>query len=157
DQFIHHSLGERYRNREAVTGVVARLARKSAVDADYFAAGVYQWSSGVARIDGGVRLNQIADRVAVVPVLIQQVRQTATLCADDSRGHGEIQSERVADGENPLSDSRGGVVAERHRREIVAVDLENGDVRRGVMPDDLRREDPVVNQPDDDLFGDRLM
>ena len=64
DQVVHDLLRQRDRNREAVAGVVAGAARDRAVDADDVAANVEQRTARVARVDRGVGLDVVGDRVA---------------------------------------------------------------------------------------------
>ena len=119
DQIVHHLLGERDRNREAVAGVVAGAAGDRAVDADDVAADVEQRTAGVARIDRRVRLDVVGDRVRIVAARIEQRRLIAALGADDARRDREVELQRIADRQHPLADARLGVVAERQRREIL--------------------------------------
>src|SRR5580704_7227373 len=65
DEVIHHALGERDRNGEAIARVVASGAGDRAVDADDFTADVDQRAAGVAGVDRRIRLNEVRDRVLI--------------------------------------------------------------------------------------------
>src|SRR5204862_1890009 len=67
-----------------------RSADDRGVHADYFAAQIEQRAAGVAGIDGGVRLQEVA---------VHRLRtQRPLLRADDAGGDGRLQAERVPDG-----------------------------------------------------------
>src|SRR5206468_12112005 len=120
----------------------AGVARDRAVDADHLAADVDEWSAGVPGVDRRIRLDVILNRVWRVE---KRAERTATR-AHDSRGHREVQAYRIADGNDPLSNLRVRIVAERHRREVAAIHLDHGDVGGGIAADHLGGEGAVVEQ-----------
>src|SRR6185437_15012719 len=107
-----------------LASVIARAALDRAVDADHVAVDVEQRTTRVARVDRGVGLDVVGDRVLVV----EQPACVAPFGADDARGDGEVELERIADREHPRADARRGVVTEVERRQVLRVDLDHGDV-----------------------------
>src|SRR5690242_1204657 len=101
DQLVHDGPREVDRNREAVARVEPGLAGDGGVDPDHLAPDTHQRTAGVARIDGGVGLDEVLD-AALTPA--RQPAQRTALGAHDARGDGERQSlaQRVADGQYPL-------------------------------------------------------
>ena len=117
DDVVHHGARECDRNREAVAGVIARLARNRAVDADHFSADVHQRSARVPRIDRCVRLDEILNRVQALAKAVQPL-PASPLGADDTSRDGEVESERIADRHGPFADAGLGVVTEHHGRQV---------------------------------------
>ena len=148
---LHHRARQIDRHRETVARADPRRAGDRAVDADDFAADVHERSTRVARIDGGVGLNEVLDAALVAVGEVQR----AALCADDSLRHGEreVLAERVADREHPFAHARRITVAERCRRQSGRVDLQHGDVGRRIGADDARRELASIQQPHGHLRG----
>src|SRR5215212_7480869 len=96
------------------------------VDADDAALAVGEQAAGVARVDGGVGLDDLA-----------AVLQDPVGGADDPGGHGLVEAEGAADGHGELPDLDGLADGERRRLEAGAVDLDHGDVADLVGADDL--------------------
>ena len=88
------------------------------------------------------------------PLRLSSARLIAALRADDAGRDGEVEAERVADGEHPLTDAR---ASRRHRSasvgQVLLVDLDDGDVGRRIAADDLRLELALVVQRDRHLVG----
>ena len=122
-----------------------RARQDGAVDADELAPEVHQRAAGVARIDGGVGLDEVL--VAV------RVDAGAPQAADDAGGDGVLQAERIADGDDEVADLELGGVAERHLREAFRRNLEHGDVRRHVAADHRGGQVAAVLQGHRDLGG----
>src|SRR6202007_2978814 len=100
------------------------------VDANQLAAQVHQCAAGIARVDGGVRLDEILVAVGV--------DARAGQAADDAGGDRVLQAEGVADGEHKVADLNLGRVAESDLHQAaVAFDFQHGNVRRLVASDDL--------------------
>ena len=86
---------------EANAGVGARRRADGRVDADHLPARIQQRSTGVARVDGRIGLDDLG--VAKASVLDHLGRQRAPQCTDDTDGHRSFQSEGIADGDDSLS------------------------------------------------------
>src|SRR5438876_949056 len=80
-----------------------------------------------------------APRICATPAWAR-LSVCASLCANDPLRHGEVEAERIADRENPITDPRHLVVAERHRRKVSAVNLDDGDVGGRISTDNFRVE-----------------
>ena len=100
----HHVDGQR--KPDAL--VAAALRRDHGVDPDHFAADVEQRTAAVARIDGGVGLQEILVHV--------HVQAGASLGADDAMRDGAGQPERGADRQHAIADLHRVGVAEFQRR-----------------------------------------
>ncbi|CDN45284.1 hypothetical protein BN871_HA_00060 [Paenibacillus sp. P22] len=126
-QLIHDFLDRARRNREADA---LRVRADGGIDADDFAVHVDQRTAGVAGVDGGVRLQQML----VVPSGAAGFRSDLdrTLAgAEHAYRNGMIEAVRVADSDEPVADAAGFGVAERQRREVLAVlrlYLEHGEI-----------------------------
>ena len=83
------------------------------VDADHPAGRVGQRAAGVARVEGGVGLDDVVDE-AGAPAVAD--RQRPAERADDAGGHRAGQAERVADRDDELADAQPVGVAEGGRR-----------------------------------------
>src|SRR5438105_1561225 len=130
------------RDREADPLVAAALAEDGGVDADQLAARVHQRAAGVARVDGGVRLNEV--------FVAGDAEAGAPERGDDAERDGLIELERVADGQHPLRDLQLRRVAPRHRRQAARVDLQQRQVDGRIDADDLRAQLPFVPERDRD-------
>src|SRR5205823_7905796 len=78
--------------------------------------------------------------------VIETSKAATSLRADDALRHGEVQAEGIADREDPITDARRLVIAEGDRREIPAVDLDDGNVSRGITADDLGVELTAIGE-----------
>ena len=105
------------------------------VDADDPALSVQQGPAGVARIDGGVRLDDLGDGEGA-----RAAANSAANSADDALGHGEGLPEGVADGNRELADAHVAAVAEGDGVELVCwdINLDDGEVRAWVAAQNLR-------------------
>ena len=92
-----------------------------------------QRAARVAGVDRGVGLDDVADREAVGRLDLALER------GDDAGVTRAVEAERVADRDDRVADLHLCGVAERQRvGALGVVDLEQGDVGRGVGTDDLR-------------------
>src|SRR4051794_35051668 len=152
-QLRHDVLDGIAREREADARVAVRaVVGDLRVDADDLALGVQERAAGVAGVDRGVRLQGAGDREAVGGLDVAVER------GDDALGDRPLQAERAADGDGGLAwDDLAGVGdGERLEaaRDLAGIDLEHGEVGRGVGADDVggdRRA--VLAEPDDDAAG----
>src|SRR6185295_17494709 len=100
------------------------------VDADDFTVEVEERTAGVARVHRDVGLDERHEILA---------RHGTTRGRHDARGHAVLERERRADGEHPLTRTQLRRIAELHDGELLAFDLDDGDVGALVDTDDLRR------------------
>ena len=151
DDLIHDPAGQIDRNGEAIAGVVPGLAGDGRVDADHLTLHAHQRTAGVARIDGRVGLDEVLDGA----VGLSRKGETAAFRADDARGHreGEVVTQRVAYGQDPLAHPGRAAVAERSGDEVLGVDLEHREVGVRIGPDDLGLELAPVEQAHGHLIG----
>src|SRR4051812_44236754 len=101
DQLVRDAGHRARRNREAdadVAAVAARAGLDLARDADDLAGGVEERAAAVAVVDGGVGLYRVLDRPPVGR------RDRAVKRADDARGDGVVEAERVSDGDDRVAD-----------------------------------------------------
>ena len=149
DQLVHDLLDQVDRDGKAISGIEAGLARNRRVDADGFALHVDQGPARIARVDGGISLDEIGN--AEVGRL--EPLETPALGADDAAGDRkrELVAQRVPDGQYPLADALVVAVAQRDRLEILRVDLEHGDIGVGIGAHDFSHELAFVMQPHRDL------
>src|SRR4029453_16984509 len=129
--------GDGEADADVAVGVVA--GADGVVDADDAAMAGGEHAAGVARVDGGVGLDDLA-------ALEEPVGG-----ADDPGGHGLVEAERAADGDRELADLEVLADAERRRLEAGAVDLDHGHVVDLVGADPLALQLGAVGEPDVDL------
>ena len=115
-----------------------RLGVDGGIHADDLAGHVDERTAGVARVDGGVRLDEPLELVdsAVGAGLVDG----AVLGGDDAGGDGLTEREWTADGEHPIANL--GAVGVAHldgRQARGGIDLDNGDVSFGVDADNVGR------------------
>src|SRR6185436_4798689 len=146
DQLLRDALHDARGDREADAVVAAGVALDLGIDADDVAVGVEQRAAGVAVVDRGVRLDRAVDR-EVVRGLDRAVER-----ADDAGRDGALEAERAADGDDAGAHEDVVGVGELQRVQLGLrrVDLDHGDVGRGVGPDDLRAGLLAVGERDGD-------
>src|SRR5438309_1250964 len=83
-------------------------------------------------VDGGVRLDRAGDRIRVVGA------DRAVECADDPARHAPLEAVRAADRDDAVPDLHLRRIGERERVQLARrrVDLEHGQIGRGVVTDD---------------------
>src|SRR6056297_188389 len=141
----HDGVGHVRGHGEADAHVAAGAGDDGRVDADELAAQVHQRAAGVARVDGGVGLDEV-----LVAVRIQAEAAQRT---HDARGHRVLQAEGIADGDDEIADLEDVGVADGQFDQPVFLDLQQRDVRAWVRTDDLGFQRAVVEQGDLDLVG----
>ena len=131
---------------KADTDVAAGLTEDRGIDADHFAVGVDQRSAAVAGVDRGIGLNEI---------VVGTGADHPPLGADDSRGDGMFETERIADRHHPIADVQLARVAELGKGQIAAgaTDLDQGQVGAIVLADQARFMLAVIRQFDFDRVG----
>ena len=142
-QLTAYPLGEVRGNSEAHTLVTAATAGDRRIDADDVSVEVDQRATAVARVDGGVRLDEI---------LTVGDANSALFCTDDSRRDRAFQPERFTQGQDPLADFNFVAVAEPGRRKrACALDAKKGQVGFRIRLDVNRLEFPSIVQTDHDF------
>src|SRR5690606_20153850 len=94
-QALHDRLGQARRNREADALISARATHDRIVDADQLAAGVDQRTTRVARVDGGIGLQEI--------LVLMNAELAALGSRDDAHRHRLPDAEGIAHGEHDVT------------------------------------------------------
>ena len=116
-------------NGEADADIAARAREDGAVDPDHFARHIDEGSARVARVDGGVGLQEVVEGT---------LADRAPLGADDAGCHRLLEAEGRADGQHPVADLHLVGVAERGRGEgSAALETQHGEIRSLVDPGQL--------------------
>src|SRR5271167_3447396 len=136
EQLIHHIACHVDRDSEADADIAAAWRQDRGVDADQPTLQIDERAAGVAWVDRGVGLNKI--------LIAFDTEPTAAERADDPRGYGLAETERVADGKDEIPDLQTARIAHRHCRQIACRDLQHGNVGRAIAADQLGIETPVV-------------
>src|SRR5271165_4388525 len=98
--------------------IAARAGVDGGVDADYLAIHVDQRAARVARVNGGVGLDE---RLELAPG-----NDVAALGGDDACGYGFLKAEGAADGENPVAHFHGVRIAQLGgRQRLLSVNLDD--------------------------------
>src|SRR5262249_25402985 len=143
DELPHHVARHVGGNREADP-----LPRgdDGGIDAHDFAVEVQQRPTRVARIDGGVGLDEIFVGGHADP--------GPRGGGDDAGGHRAIETEGVSDRDHPLADAQAVGVAELgYRQRSGGIDLEHGEVGLYVAADEPSGELASVRESHDDRLG----
>ena len=82
-------------NRKSNTNIAAAGCKYGGIDANQPSIQVHQGAAGVTRVDGRIGLNKV-----LVPLYAQP---TSSQRADDTRGHGLVETKGVADGHHEVS------------------------------------------------------
>ncbi|MFN8623477.1 MAG: hypothetical protein U0869_22290 [Chloroflexota bacterium] len=143
-------LGEVDGQREPDAG---RVARDRGVDADDVALGIHERAARVAGVDRSVGLDQVAQVLGALAHLVGDVDLAVKTAHDAGRDGARELAERVAHGDRGLADAQRVRLAERGGRQILAVDLDEREVRQRVDADGLAVELGAVGQDDDHLRG----
>ncbi len=122
---VHRQLG---RNGKADALRAAGLGKNRGIDADQIAAGVYQRTARVTRVDGRIGLNEV-----FVGIEAQLIAPGGT---DDPHGHGLTDPERVADGQCNVADANAVRARDGDCREVFQVDLEHCQIGFRIIADD---------------------
>ena len=109
------------RHGKAHARVRTGLGQDGGVDADHFTRHIYQRATGIARVDGRVGLNERLK----LPV----GDDVAPLGRDDAGGHSFLQSERTANGQDPVAHLHAVGVAQFGGRErMIHLNLDYGQI-----------------------------
>ena len=130
DDLIHHVARLVHGDGKADSLIaLGSVSDDGGVDADQFAAIVDQRTTGIARVDGGVGLDE------VFVVFDAEVRAAGG--ADDAHGDALADAERIADGQGVVADLDFRGVADGDGGQIAGVDLHDRKIALGVGSDDF--------------------
>ncbi len=107
-------------------------------DPHHAAVDVDERTAGVARVDRGVGLEELLERIVGDPA--------AADAADDPVGDRAVEAEGIADRPDHLADLDGVAVAPCGGRQVVGIDPEDGQVARRVAADELRLEIAAIGE-----------
>ena len=96
-------------------------------------------------VDGGVGLDEVLVGV--------QAQAVAALGADDAEGDGLADAEGVADGQCDIADADFLRAAQGHRRQILEIDLQHGQIGFRVAANHAGEGFATILEGDDDLVG----
>ena len=145
DYRIHHLFGGGYRNRETDAHRTARARINRGIDADQVPARVDQCAAGIARVDGGIRLDEILKRV--------DAKLIAAQGAHYAGGHGLADTERIADRQHDVADLQCLRRSEGNRRKLIAFDAQDGQIAFGVAADLLGEQLSAIGEEYLDFVG----
>ena len=138
------------RHGEADAGRLADLADDGCIQADDLTPRVEERAARIAGVDRGIGLNDSLDRPSVLGL------QRAIEAADDARGQGSFETERIAEGQNLLADQTRFEESPKLRGKSFSagdVDQEDGDIVGGVGTDELGVMLGAVEERDADRVG----
>ena len=145
DQVVLNALDHVGRDGETDANVATRGTDNRRIDADQATLQIHQRTTGVAGIDRSVGLDEIFE--------VFDAKPTAPECADDARGDGLTQSERIADRHNKIAHPERMGVSPRHRAEVIRLNANQRDVRLRVSPDQTRGQLASITQRDENLVS----
>ena len=148
-QLLDHPANVIDRQRETDTlGEVGPANRR--VDPDHVALGIQQGTARIAEVDRRVGLDEADDAGVRIADW-----HSAVLGRDDPDRHRLLELERVADGDDPLADAHRVAVAQRQRRQLLAVgvDLQQRQIDRRIGADDLGLVKPPGSHSDANQIG----
>lgn len=105
----------------------AAAAVDGGVDADQFAGRIHQRAAGIARIDGRIGLDEVADRA--------DARRFAANRPDHAQRHRLADAKRVADRQHQIADACLPVVTQRDGRHLRKVDAQQRQVGERIAAD----------------------
>ena len=112
------------------------------IDADYARVAVNQGTTAVA----GVERNVALDDGVHQPTVLRP--QSAAERADHAGADGEGETERVADRHHQLADAQFAAAAQLGRRQVRSIDVDHGEVGRGIGSDHVAVVGGPVVKPD---------
>ena len=136
---LHHAAHEIDGNRKSdAFGAAIGAVQHGGVDADQVAVRIDERAAGIAEIDGGIGLYEILE--GCKPELL------APGGTHDALGDRLAQAVGIADREHDIADTQGVRAAQGHDGQIADAQMQNGDVRVRILPDDGRVGDPAVGK-----------
>src|SRR5258708_39466131 len=129
DPAMLHELGQdvlRHVNRNGEANPLSRL-NNGRVDADHLPPAVNEWTAAVARIQRGIGLNYIVDKVS------RDAPQGSAQGADDTGRHRRFESIGTANRHDQFTDTQLGRFTQNGVRYFVGVGLDDGQVRPRII------------------------
>ena len=136
DELVHDLAGHVDRDGKTDADIAAAGRQDRRIDADDPALQVDQWTARIAGVDRRVGLDEI--------LVAFDAETAAPERADDARGHGLAETERVADRQHEIADLQPVGIADRDRGQTSGGNLQHGDVGVGVAADQFRGQPPIV-------------
>src|ERR1019366_484773 len=131
DQLVHHRLGHVGGDGEANADVDAGGRENLGVDPDQLPARIHQRAARVALVDGRVGLQEVLEAA------IAQTRGAA-LGADDARGYGFADAQRIANRQANVTHAHLIGVAGLQNRQVAGANLQPRQIAGRVRPPPLR-------------------
>jgi UDP-N-acetylglucosamine 1-carboxyvinyltransferase len=136
---LHHAAHQIHRNGEAdALRAAVRSIEHRRVDSHQIAASIDQRAPGIPEIDGGVGLDEVFER--------RKSELAAPRGAHDALRNRLAEPVGVADGEHDISHPQGIGASHRHDRQVADGQVQDGEVRIGVLAHHGRLGDPAVRQ-----------
>jgi len=145
DQAIHDVAGEIRGDGKTNALVAAGAAVDGGVDADEPALHVHQRAAGIARVDGRIGLDEV--------LVFFDAEVAPARGADNAGGDGLAHAEGIADGQHKVAHLDFIAVGHWHKRQVLRLHFDDGDIRLRVPPDYFGRQLPAVLQRDFHLVG----
>ncbi len=123
----------------------ARARQDGGGKADQLTAQIDQCATGVTRIDGGVRLDEILEAVLI--------KIAAAQATDNPRRHRIAQAKGITDGDDKIAHFQFRGVAEGDLCELDGPHFEQREIRRLVDPHHFSLQIATVGQRDRDVAG----
>ena len=143
DQFLADPASDMCGNCKTNSVVASALSGDCRIDADHFASQIQQRPAAVARIDGGIRLQEIG---------ALSNPAAAALCTDDAGCDRRLQPERAPDGQHPVAHLNRLTVAHAKRRQIRGINPHDGQIRARIgLHSRTDKLTPII-QPDFDFI-----
>src|SRR5882724_256385 len=139
NQLFHRGTHDLRRNSESHPRERTRGRDEECVDPNHLAARVHQRTTGVARVNGRIRLNELPRLASVVRRQIGTVQR-----ADDAACHREAESERITERQNGLAWMQLGGVAPGRVRQVVAVHFNDREVGQRICAYHLGGKNPAI-------------
>ncbi len=145
DDIGEHAAHHVDRDREADAFHAEVLGDDRGVDADEGAARIDERPARVAKVDGRIRLDEVLQG--------RDAELLAARCADDAVRHRLRQPDGIADREHDVAYFELVGAPEGGDGQRAEINLENGQVRVRIAPDDMRVGDPAVGELHSDRVG----
>ena len=138
---------DRNLRRDGETNPLGRsgFGEDGGVDADELALRVHERAARVARIDGGIGLDEALD--------VGDAQLAAPGCADDPHGDGLTDPEGIADRQRQVAHAQAPGVADRCGGQTLRIGLEHGEVGLRIDADERELERAPVCKHGADAIG----
>ena len=144
DEFVFNLKRQINRNSEGQAHKAAGSREDLRVNADDFSLHIEKRTAGVARVDGGVSLNERDKLIAW---------EVTALSRDDTARYCVLQTKGSADSSNPLAYFDIFRVAELNARKVFPIDLNDSNVCFGITADNFGIELTIISQMDLDFIS----